>query len=698
VTLISPRRGDDPGPLPPGRPGYAGLRYSDVAEAMDEGLLIMDRQGRVLESNENLRAIVGSTQERLASVQVDMPYWEVVDEHGAPLAVADYPFTLAVTEGKATRGMVLGITVPGGTRRWVRMNVIPMSPPEGEDVIVITAIDVTKERAGIAALAAAEHRYRLASENAPIGIAIVDPDGTLIDSNEALCRLLGYRREDLVGKTFHEITHPDDLAVDIAHVHELLEGSADTYRIEKRYLTQEGRVIWAQLSVALARDEHGKPLYFISMIEDISSQREAHLALAHRATHDELTGLPNRTLLLDRAQQALAQSQRDGTSVALLFCDLDHFKLVNDSRGHQIGDAVLIETARRFAGNIRGGDTAARLGGDEFVVLCPQLGSPHEVERVAQRLIDMLTEPMSGAPGGVTMTVSVGIAFSGPGVTAHELLRNADAAMYKAKTSGRDRFALFSPDLISQATERLDMERELRDAIRTEALYLDYQPVCRLADGHVIGYESLVRWRHPQRGVLNPAVFLPFAESSDLVLEIDRWVLEEACRTATGWGNGPDAPDLTVNISARHIGRGLLPGLVAHVLRESGLRPQRLLLEITETALLGMTPTAASELDTLVHLGVSLAIDDFGTGYSSLAHLVDVPATYAKIDRSFVSEMTRSPARRAIVAAVISLCQALNITVIAEGIEEEGQRDLLRSMGCNFGQGYLLGRPGSKLR
>ena len=450
-----------------------------------------------------------------------------------------------------------------------------------------------------------ERRYLLATQHAPIGIAIVAPDGVFLDSNDKLCRLLGYAREELVGKTFHEITHPDDLAGDVAHVEELLAGSSETYRIEKRYFTKDGRVLWVQLTVALARDDQGDPLYFISMIEDISAEREAHKALAHRATHDALTGLPNRTLLLDRTEQALAQAQRDRRPVALLFCDLEQFKLINDSRGHDAGDAVLIETADRLITNIRAGDTAARLGGDEFVVLCTQLGSQVEAERVAQRLIDMLTQPMVHA-GGLTMTISIGIAFASPGVTAADLLRNADAAMYRAKTSGRDRYALFSAELLDQATERLDMEQELRDAIRSQALCLDYQPVRRLADGQLLGYECLVRWQHPTRGVLPPGAFLPFAESSDLVLEIDRWVLARSCADAAGWGEGPDAPHLTVNISARHIGRGLLPGLIARSLTQSGLSPERLMLEITETALLGMTPTAQSELDTLVQLGVRI--------------------------------------------------------------------------------------------
>jgi diguanylate cyclase (GGDEF)-like protein/PAS domain S-box-containing protein len=570
---------------------------------------------------------------------------------------------------------------------------VPVPGAAGEPLLLVTGVDITAERSAVLSLADAERRMRLTARHAPIGMAVVSTEGELVEVNDALCRLLGYERQELVGMTFQELTHPDDLALDLAHVAALLAGTRDTYRMEKRYITRDGHLLWSRLSVAIARDDSGRPQHFISMIEDASVEREATTVLAHRATHDQLTGLPNRTLLLERTDQALARAEWRGNLVALLFCDLDQFKLVNDSRGHLVGDAVLVEAARRISACIRDTDVAARLGGDEFVVLCEDLGSRAEAETVAQRLIDALIEPMAGA-GGLTMTVSIGVAFAPSGASSADLLRNADAAMYLAKSSGRDRLALFSPDLIEQATQRLDLEQELRDAIRSEALYLDYQPVCRLSDGSVVGYEGLIRWNHPVRGVLSPAAFLPIAEANDLVLEIDRFVLARACAAACSWGSGEDAPAVSVNISARHVGRGLLPGLVVRSLRQSGLPATRLTLEITETALLGMTPTAQSELDTLVHLGVSLAIDDFGVGYSSLRHLIDVPATSVKIDRAFIADMAASRSNAAVVEAIVSLCSALGITVIAEGIEEPSQQAHLVSLGCHYGQGYLLGRPG----
>jgi diguanylate cyclase (GGDEF)-like protein/PAS domain S-box-containing protein len=661
-----------------------GLGLSHVAATLHEGLAVLDAAGNVLGCNAAFDDLVGP-RDRIS---------DVLDEQGRPIPADRHPWALVLATGSPVRSKVVGLPgTPGSAdRRWLRVNVTTAELPEGT-VAVVTAVDLAPERLAAAALEAAEHRFRLAAEHAPIGIAIVSLDGVLLESNDAFCRLLGYGRGELSGLTFQAITHPDDLALDLAHVEDLLAGGAETYRMVKRYLTRTGEPLWAQLTVALARDATGAPLYFISMIEDVTAEREAHEALAHQASHDELTGLVNRSTLLARTAEALVRAEVTGRPMALLFCDLDHFKLVNDSRGHEAGDAVLVETAERLLSCIRDGDTAARLGGDEFVVLCEALPSRAHAEQVAQRLIDEITQPMQRARD-VTMTVSIGIAISEPGITAADLLRNADAALYRAKENGRDRHALFMPELIERATKRLGLEHDLREAMRTQALFLDYQPVRRLRDGAVAAYEALVRWDHPVRGILAPDSFLPVAEASDLVLEIDRYVLLQACDDAVSWGTDPDAPNVSVNISARHVGRGLLPGLVARALSRSGLEPSRLTLELTETALLGVTPTATTELDTLVHLGVRLAIDDFGTGYSSLTHLVDVPASYVKIDRSFVSRMGSSVASTAIVEAVVSLCRALHIDVVAEGIEDEAQRQMLSRLGCSYGQGYLLGRPG----
>ena len=668
-----------------------GLRHEDIAAALDEGLGVFDPDGTSLESNAALRRMLAAADGEPLSLCG--PGLRLLDQSGRLLGLEATPFGQALATGCPAPAAVLGLSRDEDDIRWVRMAALPQRAADGCQVVVVTCSDVTAERDALLALNTAERRLRLSAEHAPIGIVLVSPDGVLLDANDAFCRLLGYAHEELTGQAIRDITQPDHVATDAGLVEALLAGEIDTYRVEKVYLTVDGREVYAQLSVALARDEDGVPQYFISMVEDISAQLAATTALEHRTSHDQLTGLPNRTLLLERTETALSRGSWKRGQVALLFCDLDEFKLINDSRGHAAGDAVLVETANRLSACIRPGDTAARLGGDEFVVLCEGLTGRTEAEKVAQRLIDALTEPMARA-GDVTMTVSIGVAFAEPGMTAADLLRNADAAMYLAKSNGRDRLALFTPHLIEKATERLDLEHQLREAMRTEALFLDFQPVRRLQDGAVISYESLVRWQHPVRGLLGPGAFLPVAEASDLVLELDRYVLPRACRAAVAWSDSADAPSVSVNVSARHVGRGRLPGLVARALTETGLAPDRLVLELTETALLGMTAAAQAELDTLVALGVRLAIDDFGAGYSSLKHLIEVPASFVKIDRSFVAAMAESPPSAAVVASVISLCQALGIAVVAEGIEEEPQRRMLTALGCVYGQGYLLGRPG----
>ncbi len=678
MSIVTEGLTGDSADLPGPRAGaLAGLALRHVLHALHEGVASLDAGGVVLDATDTFRDLVGGA-DRLT---------RLVDDQGRPIPADRRPWAVALAAGPV-RDVVVGLDTPGG-RRWLRVNATARSD---SPAALVAVADVTAQHEAAAALAAAEDRFRLATRHAPIGVAIVALDGVLLEANDAFCRLLGYGHGELTGLTFQALTHPEDLAIDVAHVEMLLAGGAETYQMVKRYLTRSGAPIWAQLTVALARDAAGRPAYFLSMVEDVTAERDATEALVHHTAHDELTGLANRATLLAATGEALHRALPGDRPVALLLCDLDHFKLVNDSRGHEAGDAVLVETAERLRASIRDGDLVARLGGDEFAVLCHAVPSREHAERLAQRLIDDVTRPMQNAHN-VSMTASIGIALADPGMTAAELLRNADAALYRAKEGGRDRHALFVPELIERATRRLGLEHDLREAMRAEALFLDYQPVRRLGDGSIAAYEALVRWQHPQRGVLAPDSFLPVAEASDLVLEIDRYVLLRACSDAAGWG-GADAPNVSVNISARHVGRGLLPGLVARALSRSGLEPHRLTLELTETALLGVTPTATSELDTLVHLGVRLAIDDFGTGYSSLTHLVDVPASYVKIDRSFVGRMTGSHASTAIVEAVVSLCRALHIDVVAEGIEDEDQRRMLSRLGCSYGQGYLLGRPG----
>jgi diguanylate cyclase (GGDEF)-like protein len=417
--------------------------------------------------------------------------------------------------------------------------------------------------------------------------------------------------------------------------------------------------------------------------------------LRHQALHDALTGLPNRVLALDRAQQMLARSRRQGTAVAALYVDLDGFKHINDTFGHAAGDELLRVVAERLLTVVREGDTAARLGGDEFVVLLEGALVDADPELVAERVLEVLGRPydLSDALGRpLSVTASVGIA-AGPRVNADELLRDADLALYQAKADGRNRFALFESSMQTTSHERLTLEMDLAEALERHQFFLLYQPTFDLRSESVTGVEALIRWRHPTRGVIAPDAFIPVAEQSGLIVPIGRWVLDEACRQASVWHRQGHAIGMSVNVSARQLDDDALIGDVRRALCESELEPASLTLEVTETALMRDADATAERLHLLKELGVRIAIDDFGTGYSSLAYLRQFPADALKIDRSFIDGIATSKASAALIHTLVQLGKALDIETLAEGIEDQAQLETLQRENCDLGQGFLFSRP-----
>ncbi len=414
-------------------------------------------------------------------------------------------------------------------------------------------------------------------------------------------------------------------------------------------------------------------------------------AAVHRSLHDALTGLPNRELFTDRLTLTLARARRGGPPPAVLIADLDQFKLINDSLGHHAGDELLRAVAPRLASAVRDTDTVARFGGDEFVVLCDGVGSETLALELAQRLADVLDEPIVMTGGPVYVSASFGVAYAHAGSNAEDLVRDADAALYRAKARGRGRCELFDAPMRAQAMARLEIETGLRVALGTTQLEMHYQPVVDLASGETLALEALMRWRHPVRGSVSPGEFIPVAEETGLIVPLGRWALHEACGQAALLG--PDGPPVSVNLSARQLAHPSVVGDVAAALEGSGLPAARLWLELTETALFEEADAPLPVLHELKALGVQLVLDDFGTGYSSLAYLQRFPLDALKIDRAFVAEMTQDPRAAALVEAITTMARSLGLTVVPEGIETEAQREALIALGCRYGQGYLFGRP-----
>jgi len=430
-----------------------------------------------------------------------------------------------------------------------------------------------------------------------------------------------------------------------------------------------------------------------SQLGTVIERKRAQERLAHQALHDPLTELPNRALFLDRLALALARLRRRQSSMAVLFADVDRFKVVNDSLGHDAGDRLLVALARRLRDVLRPGDTLARFGGDEFAVLCEDVPQG-DVIGIAERMMDALAEPFTAVGREVFVSVSLGIAVArDPDQRPEALLRDADAAMYLAKDRGRARFEIFDEAMRDKSTERLLLENALRRAPERGELRALYQPIVRLADGSMVGAEALVRWDHPERGLLEASQFVPLAEETGIIVPLGSWMLTEACREAVSWGGDGRAPAVSVNLSARQLSQPDLVDTVDQALRQTGLDADHLWLEITESVLMEDADTAVEALRRLRALGVHLCVDDFGTGYSSLAYLRRFPVDALKVDRSFVAGLGEDPEDSAIVEAVVSMAHSLRLSVVAEGVETEEQLARLRDLGCELAQGFYFAAP-----
>ena len=543
-----------------------------------------------------------------------------------------------------------------------------------------------------------EERFRRVFDDSAVGMSTVDTEGRFQAVNDAFCAITGYTEAELLTMTPSDFTVDEDVDRSREALTLLLGGGTQSLDMEKSYRRRDGEIVHVFNSLSAIRDPDGNVIGVAGVTQDITDRRRAEQALAHQAFHDSVTELPNRNLFLDRLELAVARSARHHSMTAVLFLDVDRFKWVNDSLGHAAGDMLLRGLAKRMREALRPGDTLARFGGDEFAVLCEEIKDVNEAITVAQRLAAAIITPFELEDDrAVTVTASVGIAMADSADNLPEaLLRDADSAMYRAKEKGRDRIEVFDDDMRARAMTRLETEADLRRAIDEGELCVHYQPIVDLHGEKVVGVEALVRWQHPEKGLVPPLDFIPLAEETGLIVPIGSFVLAEACQTVAEWNKahpGRQPLAVSVNLSARQLASPGLPNVVAGVLVRSGLARELLCLEITESVLMEDADASREQLESLKRLGVTIAVDDFGTGYSSLLYLRRFPVDVLKIDRSFVSGLGTSIEDSAIVSGVIGLAHALGLRSVAEGVEEPGQAVELELMGCDTAQGYYWSRP-----
>lgn len=583
-----------------------------------------------------------------------------------------------------------------GRVTWLHTRAVPLRGHNGRiNGYVGANADIAELKKTEETLRASEARFRSYFELPLVGIAVTGPDKRWWEVNDRLCEMLGYRRAQLLGKTWAELTFPGDISSDLAQFERVMARHIDGYSVDKRFIRQDGTLLYASVSTRCVRRSNGMADYFVTVVQDISERKQAEERAQHLAQYDVLTGLPNRTLFGDRLRQALLRAGRDHRQAGVLLVDLDRFKLINDSLGHSVGDQLLRDMASRLQQCVRQCDTVSRQGGDEFAVLLPDLDPGDDVARIVQRLLETISQPCRVDERELHVTCSVGISlYPRDGRSEEGLLKNADVALYRAKDAGRNGYQFYQSGATMLARERLNLESSLRHAVDRQQLELYYQPKWDFRRNAFTGAEALIRWNHPELGRLSPAKFIPIAEDSGLVLPMGEWVLGAALREISRL-QGESWPDLriAVNLSGRQFHHGDLPGLVRTLLQESAFNPACLELELTETMLMNNTEQNIATLRALKNLGVRIAIDDFGTGYSSLSYLQRFPVDVLKIDRAFVCDLPGSTSSAAIVDAILALAHGLGLEVVAEGIETAEQAEFLRARGCDEGQGFYFGQP-----
>jgi len=666
-------------------------RFRLLAERAPLGILINDNEGHVLYVNPQAEELAGR-----ASAEIRDLGWESlvhVDDRSLLASAERHPDGLAV-EYRVLR--------PDGSTRWVRSRSAQIYDHDGEPIgTVATAADITDLQMTNERLKESEERMRAIVETAAEGIITVDERGTIVEFNAAAERLFKYDSEEMIGKqNVFKVLAVEDRERMRGHFRSFLEGAPPRFiggtGTEIMGLTRDGLPVPIELRITELHTSEGR--LFTGLIRDLSEHKAFERELEHLATHDPLTGLPNRALLTAQLETALARANRHDSSVGVLFVDIDRVKLVTEALGHRAGDDLILQTAARLRETTGSGSTLARFSNDQFVVFLEDLDDVGDAVEVATRIIEQINEPFTVVGEEAFVDASIGIAFAPDGMgTAETLVSNADVAMGRAKMSSVTRYEVFDTEMRAWVETRRKTEIALRHGIERDEFVLHYQPVVELDGTHICGFEALVRWNHPYLGLLPPNEFIPVAEDSGLIVPMGHWIMSEAIRQSALWsaafGKGGRSLSVAINLSARQLAQPDLADLVARELDRADADPALVAFEITETVLLEDVTSAERTLTDLKDLGVKLSLDDFGTGYSSLTYLCRLPIDTVKVDRSFVSQLGTGSRDASIVEMVVGMAHMLQLDVVAEGVETAEQAEVLRDWGCRYAQGFLFSKP-----
>lgn len=665
-----------------------------LLDSLPDVLFVFDKQGTYIS--------VLSSQHNLTNLQTaDFIGKRIIDIWSEPLASKFMSVVTKTFETGLPQSLEYQRQTVNGLDWFEGRTQLLADSPYGHEVVIFLARDINERKQ------LEEHRNKMESqlnsiyELGFIGFAFSNDGRQWGRVNRYLCDLLEYSEEELLSLPWSVFTHPDDILTNMDDYDRMIAGEKDGYSLDKRYISKSGKVIPVHITVRCARLADGQIEYVTTMVEDITDRRKYESEIRHLAFYDSLTGLPNRSHFSDRLQQAL-KIRREGHQqyAALMFIDLDHFKTLNDTLGHEKGDELLRLVAARLSDCIHEPDLVARQGGDEFVVLLADAGGSLKEAQIGcailgEKLLSVLDEPyyIDGLEHSSSASIGITLFAENP-PSSDELLKHADIAMYQAKNSGRNMFCFFDQLMQEKVTRRAELSADLRIAARDEQFRLFYQPQVNHS-GLVVGAEALVRWQHPIRGMVSPAEFIPLAEETGIILSIGNWVLKTACQQLADWAYRPGYDTLTiaVNVSARQFYQSDFVERVLMILDETGADPTKLKLELTESLLLQDIEGIIVKMTSLKTRGIGFSLDDFGTGYSSLAYLKRLPLDQLKIDQSFVRDLLTDPNDNEIARTIVALAENMKLEVIAEGVETEEQRDRLASHGCYTYQGYFFGKP-----